>query len=516
MRPTCLLAMLASLILPVRSARAWNYQEHLAIGQEGYLSACNGLATRPEIKGLPAQDVRYRRFVMACAPGLLDGGVTPPERRGSPRSFVYGQAVAISGDLLSTPQEFFSALGGEHVLSTGYYFSLALVNSSHFHPQSIRRWREFHVQAIEAAVEAAHALGVDQEQKFERAFYLSAFAQHFLQDSFAAGHMGFNRPASSAAASYRFHQRWNQEGRLVRNERGNIWTAYGDGLLLDKRNDRNRQLVLEAATDSAAGLLLAFINGQQGANNLDTSVTNIIPSRLYSYDASGGSWIPDLILNLFSHEAPDFNAFRMRVEAVDGGGQAAVDTKRAALAQNSPNTDGGKSFDELYLRAATSLHNRAFKDWGVNVSWIYGGRRFSEAGYWQAIVPELNMRFFTDALRVFVGFGYVYKPSSSAGGGFGLKYQLGTSVHGLVTHELSFENWARYTCVECNSGLLQHFMPRNSLYGAGYKISGELGPVILGLEAAPALVFENAKPSFGYYTGATLEVLFAAAGGGPL
>ena len=63
------------------------------------------------------------------------------------------------------------------------------------------------------------------------AFYRSAFADHFLQDAFAPGHDSFNRPASTPAASRKFHNTLNREGLVLRDGVGRIWAAYGDGLL---------------------------------------------------------------------------------------------------------------------------------------------------------------------------------------------------------------------------------------------------------------------------------------------
>jgi hypothetical protein len=61
--------------------------------------------------------------------------------------------------------------------------------------------------------------------------YENAFADHYLQDSYASGHMGFNRRASSAAAAKVFHDYWNRRGRVVSNRAGARWLAYGDGRL---------------------------------------------------------------------------------------------------------------------------------------------------------------------------------------------------------------------------------------------------------------------------------------------
>ena len=91
----------------------------------------------------------------------------------------------------------------------------------------------------------------------------SAFADHVLQDSFAAGHMGFNRRASSASAAKRFHDVWNVRGRVVFDRNGASWTTYGDGKLDDAENAAGRRHVIDAATLSVKDVLLTFVLGRR-------------------------------------------------------------------------------------------------------------------------------------------------------------------------------------------------------------------------------------------------------------
>jgi hypothetical protein len=236
-------AIIACVIAP-SVAFGFAGREHRAIGSEAYLAACQRLMSIKERD----PDTRSR-FDIAC------GNVAT-------EAFLYGQANAVSGDFLADPKYFLTALGVSVVTSRRNYWRLALTNIAHFHPLATREWRSFHQDAVTEALAAAKLQGSAQIEAFEQAFYDSAFGDHFLQDSFAAGHMGFDRSASSAAAAKGFHDVWNARGRLVSNRRGAVWRTYGDGRLDRPENHDGRAHVVAASTDSVYGVLSAFVLGE--------------------------------------------------------------------------------------------------------------------------------------------------------------------------------------------------------------------------------------------------------------
>jgi hypothetical protein len=496
------------------NAYAWNFSEHLIIGQIAFQQACAEMKAR---LGPTPDPARVDRLRLACeGPGSLlpDAASTPASDREIALrlpAYVYGQATAVAGDLLSTPEDFFSAIGGENVLSTGNYLALALVNSSHFTYENVRTWRRHHATALEEAIYAAQWQGSERTTRFEHAFYMEAFSAHFLADAHAAGHMGFNRPASSVAASKVFHDHWNDHGRMVRNRRGNIWTAYGDGRLFSAKNGPNMANVVEAARLSVMSFLTAFVTGNRDST-LDDTVESVLPSATYSYDHPGFLALPMAWAEWLYPRVRQFREFREDMEA------ATTDQARAEIAaQTKPVPGKPETADQLYLRPTSAVYNRAFKDYGLDAWWLFGGRNYRELGTWQGIVPEFNFRVLTDSLRFFLGVGYIYRPENALAAGFGARYQAGTSYHGLLTHELSYQNWARYKSdVWQTASGWKHLEPRNSSFGLGYRLSVEAASLILSLEVSPALVFEDYKPSFGYMTGFTIEYLLSAAGGGPL
>jgi hypothetical protein len=255
-RKICM-AAIACVIAP-RAAFGWAGREHRAIGAEAYQAACARLAP------LKTRDAdTASRFDIAC-------GNTATQ------AFLYGQANAVSGDFLSDPRDFVTALGVSAVTQRRNYWRLALTNIAHFHPLATREWRSFHQDAVAEAVAAAKLQGIAEIEGFEQAFYDAAFGDHFLQDSFASGHMGFDRGGSSAAAAKGYHDEWTVRGRVVSNRRGAVWRTYGDGRLDRPENREGRAHVLAASTDSVYGVLTAFVLGAYDPVP-DVAVWNEVP-----------------------------------------------------------------------------------------------------------------------------------------------------------------------------------------------------------------------------------------------
>ena len=69
------------------------------------------------------------------------------------------------------------------------YSSVLARNASHFAPFSWHRWHCFHLMARELIEQSAAAGERDRESLRRRARIYAGYADHFLQDSFAAGHL---------------------------------------------------------------------------------------------------------------------------------------------------------------------------------------------------------------------------------------------------------------------------------------------------------------------------------------
>ena len=69
-----------------------------------------------------------------------------------------------------------------------WYGSVLARNSGHFAPFSWYRWHAFHLAARDLIAQSATAHGDERNVLRQRARFYAGYADHFLQDSFAAGH----------------------------------------------------------------------------------------------------------------------------------------------------------------------------------------------------------------------------------------------------------------------------------------------------------------------------------------
>jgi hypothetical protein len=177
---------------------------------------------------------------------------------------LYGQYTAISADHLGRPEELLDPAAAEMVESLLQFLGLALENEGHFLPSAARNWRRFHREAVELVLAARRRslAGLDLQREFERARASQAFGDHFLQDSFSAGHSGFARVSSRPSVAGAIHDRFNDSGRVLMNGNGERWYGYGDGHLGEDRNHVNWLHAAHAAESSVESFLLAFITGQ--------------------------------------------------------------------------------------------------------------------------------------------------------------------------------------------------------------------------------------------------------------
>lgn len=238
--------MLRALILAAALASAgWDYTEHVSLGSESYRKACEHL--RAEV-GTTDDKALRTRLEIACDNLEI-------------AAQLYGQATALAGDRFGGPADFLSTRAGWKAASRKHYYTLALANTTHFHPYTTREWSRFHRLAVLHAVDASQKPGLDAVDGLQVAVFEAAFADHFLHDAFAAGHMGFNRAASSVAASLVYHDQWNSKGRYIRDRAGRAWKTYGDGHLNSPANAVGRKHAVDVATLSIAAVLRGFVFG---------------------------------------------------------------------------------------------------------------------------------------------------------------------------------------------------------------------------------------------------------------
>jgi len=298
--------MLRALVLAAAALSAgWDYVEHLSIGNESYRRACERLrkelvpaaSTTP-----PGSTATSAAAVTTTATSTKDPGIAT--RLGIAcdnldiAAQLYGQATALAGDRFGGPADFLSTRAGWKVASRREYYSLALANTTHFHPYATREWWRYHRTAVLHAIEASKKQGLDSVDGLQSALFEAAFADHFLQDAFSSGHMGFNRAASSVAASLVYHDKWNGKGRVVRDRAGRSWRTYGDGHLDSVPNKDGRLRVVEVAELSVEGVLRAFVLGVRNPDH-ELQIWRALP---YVIEAPELKSLTDRILDIDEQE----------------------------------------------------------------------------------------------------------------------------------------------------------------------------------------------------------------------
>jgi hypothetical protein len=430
--------------LHARTAGAWGSVEHQQLGQTSYLRACGELAAAAGPRALFDRGVAAR-LEIACG------------RNVDVTALLYGDATAIAGDYLAHPSDFISQQGAWTFNSKKHYLLLALENSQHFNPMATRSWAEYHQRAIADALAAAGEQGLAGSERFGQAVQESAFADHFLQDSFASGHMGFNRTASSASAAKAFHDSWNARGRAVGDRAGRRWFTYGDGLLDTPENLASRQHVLDAATLSIGHVLRAYVLGEPSPEQ-EMAVWNALP---FVIDA------PELLVG---------------AEEIVTGHATSSDHQLVPLLGT--------------VRPARKNTVGSAALWGAATFSHPSDEVLAAVGGVELAVPFIPA-------QTYLGLGgTLHEP----GGGHsvvldtGVLAPLGLSLDGLLSHELNVTaSWI----FRSSLAIVVH---------AEYQLNVELGNVLASLNVGLAEFFPD--PQTGWFGGLSLGYVFSAAGGG--
>lgn len=350
MRALRVLLLLVAVLVQSHQARAWVYVEHQALGKVAYMRACEHVTQMLNPCSTGAQE-RVREFLLhverspeceqelngydlfsapkdvcgervlnkdafaklsACLaePKLLADFVASEQRYQKPegqaeilealhlacgnigaKAMAFGQYNALSGDHIGLGDLRTIGAGVEARNILGELVR-AVKNADHFHPEAPQVWAKHHSNALDRMVAAHRA--VDHFQRLDHflaALAEAAFAGHFLQDSFASGHGGANRPGSSPTAARQYHNYWNDAGRLLRDQAGRVWFGFGDHRLCGPSSGDARTVEacvraarpndpayrpLKATEAAVRDLLLTFIFGHRSRYR-ETYVSDQVP-----------------------------------------------------------------------------------------------------------------------------------------------------------------------------------------------------------------------------------------------
>ena len=165
------------------------------------------------------------------------------------------------------------ATGGTPV-KNGRYLNLAFSNFDHFGLDAITCYTAGHVLAQRNAAKAkANPDPNARAKELLLAYAINGFADHFITDLFAAGHMRTpRRKLFESAANYvtqvgaglcakQMHDEDNKFGLWVTNAAGDRWVAYGDARYRDRWNSAGRVIVKAAVQQSMNDVWQSFATG---------------------------------------------------------------------------------------------------------------------------------------------------------------------------------------------------------------------------------------------------------------
>lgn len=300
--------------MSVEARERFEAGEHAWLGDRGFQMALTSFGRR----------VRYEDYRLIS-------------RRDRTEAFRYGELVALSGDFYASPGDLYyekraalpwlwekndlsdiragfakelEAIKAQQKGRVEYpdnniafwwnaksYVELALDNNAHFGWHNLRTYCKHHKAAIELTLQARQLWNFDQRKARElwgQALFTNAFADHFLTDAFAAGHLRVPRQQIRAWALGR---RWDeklagalskllhdQDGHLdgvhgeghalnegdglrVRNSAGQEWHTRCDGQLFVEHQDDDLALTapVEAVGRSVKELFRAHLDGERPA-----------------------------------------------------------------------------------------------------------------------------------------------------------------------------------------------------------------------------------------------------------
>lgn len=162
----------------------------------GLLVTYGELNTLPDYIANPGVlDQQPKSIVLPILQAVRQEGYNRLQRlRGSRDTASFADAVAINTgwdyiDLLIETDAIDRLTAGIGPDRTNHYTAAIGRNACHFAPFSWYRWYEFHVQARQIAQQAHEADPTMRDTLTRAALTYNGMADHFLQDSFAAGHL---------------------------------------------------------------------------------------------------------------------------------------------------------------------------------------------------------------------------------------------------------------------------------------------------------------------------------------
>ncbi len=280
------------------SSLSFGSGEHLLLGNQAYEAACQDLPVCPPILlRADAKESFYYGELVALSGDFYDERDMLYTERQKPwyqffgadsartKAIFYREVASIQAMMDAHSDASYPDLQTRYTLSAPNYVRLSEENYDHFGFYNSLRYLKEHDAAVELALEA-HALRATDSSKAQRllqqALFRNSFADHYLSDGFASGHIRNPRTQTRAWAE---QSGWNERtagiltkllhdrdgeirasgehGLPVVNARGDRWFARCDSQLFYHAtpDDFSAKFVIEAIAISLREVLLAYAEG---------------------------------------------------------------------------------------------------------------------------------------------------------------------------------------------------------------------------------------------------------------
>jgi hypothetical protein len=188
--------------------------------------------------------------------------VDTQERQAFAAAIANGTDPSVAYNNLPDKTASFESITITRPLSEPGYLGLAAINFDHFGSDARTAYNAGHYAALQVALGG-------RPQDLLTAYTMNAFADHFLEDSFAAGHLRTPRRvlhsttiggAADLCSKY-MHDEDNAIGLTVTNPNGATWVSHGDKKLMDADDISNANHALNALRTSVGEIYTAWSTG---------------------------------------------------------------------------------------------------------------------------------------------------------------------------------------------------------------------------------------------------------------
>jgi hypothetical protein len=296
------------------------YGQFIALGGDFYGDPNHPVCTSPDPKAQFAKNFASManaktevQAILAVADKYEFGPIARAVGQNWQPSGVYAGLPTTPPHQVSDEDRAFDEATGGTSVKNGRYLNLAFTNFDHFGLDAITCYRAGHLLAQQTAAAARRLPDPPARARaLLLAYAMNAFADHFLTDLFAAGHMRApRRKLFESAENYatqigaglcakQMHDEDNKFGVWVTNAIGDTWVAYGDARYRDRWNAAGRVIVKAAVQQSMNDVWLSFQSGgviDPAADNVLKYTANVItaivnPDRAKQQRDDPKNWAP--------------------------------------------------------------------------------------------------------------------------------------------------------------------------------------------------------------------------------